>query len=389
MRRLVVAWKRLYDILLHVEEPSRDKGIGKKGAYNIMSERIASSEISYRRACLAVGLALGLSTAVPYALAQETPTADPAMDDNLLLSTTEEEAVTETVVETGFPSTTPSFDELDSAASDLNEALSGARAKLDELRQATELAAMAAELREELEQSIQENNRLAASLADVQSERSELETRQNTAEQELLELRKSVDSSKIEIERQQQRLEQRETRIAEIETAQTDADDQIHGLEGDLSKANREISELGSKIAELTGELETTRAELDEVNGEAQQARTARDGANRELAKVRMQIAGMLRSVLLGGEPIDVSDLEDADSVDDLNASLGLGARYETIRSSNVRAAPSPDSERVGFAEPGDVITVIGKVDGRNWFEIETADGLRGFIFGDLIRPAA
>ncbi len=354
-----------------------------------MSKRIASSEISYRRACLSVGLALGLSMAATYALAQETPTTDPVVDDGLLIPAAKEEALDEPIVETDFPSTTPSFDELDSAASDLNEALSGARAKLDELRQATELAAMAAELREELEQSIQENNRLAASLAEVQSERSVLETQQNTAQQELLELRKAVDSSKIEIERQQQKLEQRETRITTIEAAQSDAEDQIHSLEGDLSSASREISDLNGKIAELTGELETARAKLGDATTEAQQARTARDEADRELAKVRMQIAGMLRSVLLGGEPIDVSDLEDAETVEDLSASLGLGARYETIRSSNVRAAPSPDSKRIGFAEPGDVVTVIGKVDGRNWFEIETSDGLRGFIFGDLIRPAA
>jgi hypothetical protein len=68
---------------------------------------------------------------------------------------------------------------------------------------------------------------------------------------------------------------------------------------------------------------------------------------------------------------------------------LGLTARYEAVRASNVRAEPSPDAERVGFAKRGDFITVIGKVDGRNWFEIETDDGIRGFIFGDLIRPAA
>ena len=110
------------------------------------------------------------------ALAQDT-TTKPSLTDELLLSTGTEdidEVKSSDVIEK--IGGTPSFEELDSAASDLNEALSGARAKLDELRQATELAAMAAELRDELESSIQENNRLAASLAEVQSDRSDLES---------------------------------------------------------------------------------------------------------------------------------------------------------------------------------------------------------------------
>jgi uncharacterized protein YgiM (DUF1202 family) len=62
---------------------------------------------------------------------------------------------------------------------------------------------------------------------------------------------------------------------------------------------------------------------------------------------------------------------------------------YQAIRASNVRAEPDPDSERVGFAKRGDSITVLSKVANRNWFEIETTDGVRGFIFGDLIKPGA
>jgi chromosome segregation ATPase len=299
-----------------------------------------------------------------------------------------------TDVKTGIavPSATPSFEELDSAASDLNEALSGARAKLDELRQATELAAMAAELREELESSIQENNRLAASLAEVQSERSYLESQHSAAKREIVELTQSADASNAEMAELKERLEQRESRIAEIEDARSDAEKQIQSLEVDLDQAGTEISQLSGDITELTGQLEATRSELDDANARSELARTARDDADRELSKVRKQIAGMLRSVLLGGEPIDVSAMEEAEAAEREKreaAALGLTARYEAVRASNVRAEPSPDAERVGFAKRGDFITVIGKVDGRNWFEIETDDGIRGFIFGDLIRPAA
>lgn len=299
-------------------------------------------------------------------------------------STTDVDPVLKTI-----PTETPSFEELDSAASNLNDALSGARAKLDELRQATELAAMAAELREELESSIQENNRLAASLAEVQSERSLLKSQHNAAQREIFDLKQSVDASRTEIEEQQQTLEQRQARIDTIEEARADADQQIQGLEGDLEKANGDISQLSIEIAELTGQLEATQTELTDANESAKQARTARDEADSELSKVRKQIAGMLRSVLLGGEPIDVSALEEADKAEGKDTSLGLAVRYEAIQASNVRAGPSPDAERVGFAKRGDLMTVIGKVGGRNWFEVETTDGIRGFIFGELIRPAA
>lgn len=355
-----------------------------------MLERVVSSKVTGSRICIALGLTLGLSTAAVQTSAQEATTTDPTKGERLLLEDVNENKTVTNEEGAKIPSATPSFEELDSAASNLNDALSGARAKLDELRQATELAAMAAELREELEQAIQENNRIAASLAEVQSERSILETQQNASEREIFELQKSVESSKIEIEEQGQRLEQRDTEIAEIETARATAEEQIQSLEGNLTKADGEISKLSSEIADLTGKLEATRTELEGANDRAEQARTARDDADQELSKVRKQIAGMLRSVLLGGEPIDVSALEDAEAAEGGdNGSLGISVRYEAIRASNVRAAPSPDAKRVGFAKRGDFVTVIGKVNGRNWFEVETIDGIRGFIFGELIRPEA
>lgn len=48
-----------------------------------------------------------------------------------------------------------------------------------------------------------------------------------------------------------------------------------------------------------------------------------------------------------------------------------------------------PKSKRVGFAKRGDAVTVLSEIAGRNWLEVETIDGRHGFIFGDLIKPAA
>jgi predicted nucleic acid-binding Zn-ribbon protein len=337
---------------------------------------------------MAIGLILGWQALSSPVFAQDAKT-ETLRESELLLSPSADQG--ETSGSTGVLSTierTPSFEELDSAASDLNEALSGARAKLDELRQATELAAMAAELREELETSIQENNRLAASLAEVQSERSELESQNIEAQRQIVELTETVESSELELASQADRLERRQDEIEQITGARNDAENQVRELELQLGRTDDEVDQLRDEIVELTGLLEATRTELNDANDRADEARLARDSADQELSKVRKQIAGMLRSVLLGGEPIDVSNLEDE------NGSIGgenldLGVRYEAIRASNVRAEPDPDSERVGFAKRGDFVTVLNKVSGRNWFEIETAEGVRGFIFGDLIRPDA
>ena len=308
-----------------------------------MPKSVESPKISVSRTVIAIGLLIGWTTVPTVVLAQDAATTEPSLTEELLLSPTSEDATVLPVVEADeTKGRTPSFDDLDSAASDLNEALSGARAKLDELRQATELAAMAAELREELEASIQENNRLAASLADVQSERSDLELQKNEAEREIVKLTAEVETARLEIVEQTAELEQQEGKIAEEVEARGNAEGEIRELKSQLADSGVEVDQLRINIAELAGELETTRTELDEALGDADEAREAHDSADRELSKVRMQIAGMLRSVLLGGEPIDVGELEEEGAELSEENNFGLGLQYEAVRASNVRAAPDP-----------------------------------------------
>jgi len=357
-----------------------------------MSQSVGSPIIPVGRAMIVIGLVSGWMAASPMAIGQEASSAPEGLADDVLLTPSEASDLTSSSPETiDRAETTPSFEELDSAASDLNDALSGARAKLDELRQATELAAMAAELREELEDSIQENNRLAASLAELQSDRSDLASQNSEAQRKISELTETVEASQQEIVRQAEELQQREDEIDDVDLARSNAELQVRQLEAELVDTSSDVDQLRDEIGELSGQLEATRTELDDANGEAELARVGRDDADRELSKVRKQIAGMLRSVLLGGEPIDVSSLEEEEAavINDTTDSLGLGVRYEAIRASNVRASPDPESARVGFAKRGDLVTVLGKVSDRNWFEVETIDGIRGFIFGDLIRPGA
>ena len=379
-----------------------------------MSNSVTSPRITVGRTGIAIGVLLGLNVAAFAASADEPETTPSRVEgehlyvqanddlDKIQPSLTPESGLTlkkEPATVTTTPSlavrqtpATPSFEELDTAASSLNDALSGARAKLEELRQATELAAMAAELRDELESSIQENNRLAAALAEVQSERGDLEAQYNEARRQIVELTQTVEASKLEIDQKNEVLERQQDEIKTVEQARERAAQQVRELESELADSGSTIDSLRADVGELTDQLEATRAELSDVNGSVVEARKARDDADRELAKVRKQIAGMLRSVLLGGEPIDVSALEAQDAQSDkttMSTDLGIAVPYEALRASNIRAAPTPDSKRVGYAKQGDRITVIGKVNDRNWYEIETETGIRGFIFGGLIRPAA
>ncbi len=291
----------------------------------------------------------------------------------------------------------PSLRDLNSAASNLNEALAGARAKLNELRQATELAAMAAELRDQLEVSIQENNRLAAALAEAKSEKDKLERNRSDSDGRITDLTKRVEASQLEIANLSQELTDTREQVEGINAARAQAEAHALELEGSLKTANGDMDGLRKQIADLTGKLELTESELSETNDESTRAKEEREAADRELNKVRMQIAGMLRTVLLGGEPIDVAAINsEAEPVPEpVSAEQAAGdleaadGRYETLRASNIRAQPSADAERVGFAKRGEVVSVTGKVNGRNWYQVETAEGVRGFIFGDLLRPGA
>ncbi len=60
---------------------------------------------------------------------------------------------------------------------------------------------------------------------------------------------------------------------------------------------------------------------------------------------------------------------------------------YEAVRTSNIRRGPSAETERVTTVAAGATLRVVGLADGRDWYQVETEDGQRGFIYGQLIRP--
>ena len=62
---------------------------------------------------------------------------------------------------------------------------------------------------------------------------------------------------------------------------------------------------------------------------------------------------------------------------------------YETIRPSNIRAGPSAETEQVTTVDTGATLYLIGKAEGRDWLQVETNDGLEGYIYAQLVRPKA
>ena len=77
-----------------------------------------------------------------------------------------------------------------------------------------------------------------------------------------------------------------------------------------------------------------------------------------------------------------------AEGVPDAEEAAILGD-YETIRTSNVRRGPSAETDRVTTVRQGTVLRVVGLSEGRNWYQVETPSGERGYIYGQLIRPTA
>ena len=59
----------------------------------------------------------------------------------------------------------------------------------------------------------------------------------------------------------------------------------------------------------------------------------------------------------------------------------------ETLTASNIRNAPGTSARWVAAVPAGARLKLIRKVEDDNWFQIETLDGIGGFISGSLVRP--
>jgi formylglycine-generating enzyme required for sulfatase activity len=67
-----------------------------------------------------------------------------------------------------------------------------------------------------------------------------------------------------------------------------------------------------------------------------------------------------------------------------------MNVDYVVLRTANIRQEPSANSKRLGELKQGSKVQVTGQVSGSNWYQVKSATGVMGFVFGDLLmKPAA
>jgi len=61
---------------------------------------------------------------------------------------------------------------------------------------------------------------------------------------------------------------------------------------------------------------------------------------------------------------------------------------YTTVTNANVRAAPTTNSQKVGYLNVGQRVRVIGDAAGGNWHQVRLDSGQMGFVYGPLLKAA-
>ena len=61
------------------------------------------------------------------------------------------------------------------------------------------------------------------------------------------------------------------------------------------------------------------------------------------------------------------------------------GKMYRATSNSNVRAAPTTNSQKIGYLKQGKEVQVIGSAAGGNWHQVRLTSGQMGFVFGKLL----
>ncbi len=161
----------------------------------------------------------------------------------------------------------PSADESKSDSFiELQEALTAARGRLEELSRATEAVAATRQLQQELAALREENQKLQAELYARGIERSELETAKQAAEAQAAELTKTVEQATAKAREMDQQLvavrSQSEQRIAAADRARTEAEARQSELRDSLQRAEQDKARVGADLARVQDELATGKEQV-------------------------------------------------------------------------------------------------------------------------------
>ena len=66
-----------------------------------------------------------------------------------------------------------------------------------------------------------------------------------------------------------------------------------------------------------------------------------------------------------------------------------MNVDYVVVRTANIRQEPSAKSKRLGELKQGSTVHVTGQVSDSNWYQVKSATGVMGFVFGDLLKKPA
>ncbi|SDW70871.1 DUF4399 domain-containing protein [Thiocapsa roseopersicina] len=61
------------------------------------------------------------------------------------------------------------------------------------------------------------------------------------------------------------------------------------------------------------------------------------------------------------------------------------GKMYQATTNSNIRAAPTTNSQKIGYLKEGSRVRVIGSAAGGNWHQVRLNSGQMGFVYGKLL----
>jgi len=362
--------------------------LGRNGSRNV--------SITVYSTCIAV--LCGMVFVASGLMAEDRLGARPASDGSVeLLQSIESNTTPPSATGGGVPEQTThqsnrTFDDLDTAASGLNDALDGARSKLDQLREAANIAAIAAALRDELEAAAEENNRLASALTKAEVTQRSLETSLEKSGNQAENLNKELKESRSEANDLAQRLRNSRSEAKSIDVARGTAIERAERAENQLAASQDQNQAFSEENKALKDKLKVARLERDDARVEIELTRQERDDAHQELDTIRLRIAGLLRSVLHADEAFDAAASPERAALASPGTAAeaeSAGRAYKVIQTSNIRAEPHRDAKRVDIGITGENVSVLRKVPNDNWFEVKTVRGTTGYIFGELIEPAS
>jgi outer membrane protein OmpA-like peptidoglycan-associated protein len=231
--------------------------------------------------------------------------------------------------------------------SELHEALTAARQRLEEVSKAAAAVAATGQLHQELTALRQQNQQLRAELEAVRAERAELGTAKQTADAQTAELTKLRTEAEAQLSQLRDGLEQ-----AEQEKARADAD--LARIQGELASAKEEAAaagqeraQSGQQAAALKDERDDLRTRLADATARLGWSEAARTQLEREVAELRQAAdtaAADARQSLIAVET-RIKELNEA-----LAAIAPAAAPVET--DTRVRAASTPSAREQSDGEP-------------------------------------